>query len=191
MENEQIMRKIAQDVYQENQTRGQFSPQKIPVHTHNGIDNQKINAKNLIYNNKILTGITAEAQAVTQVTFSLGIFNPTSVTVYGIIRNNLAGTAVKKASFTGNAQLGSCFELTSFTSISSQKSVVQACSISSFDNTTGSWVPSVSTTASYLGAFDSIGTNAYIKVVSYDNTSITFEVFADTDWRITCNLIIT
>lgn len=44
---EDQVRKIAQEVYMQNQTSGQFSPVKIPLHTHNGIDNTRIPYKNL------------------------------------------------------------------------------------------------------------------------------------------------
>ncbi len=198
--DEQKMREIAQQVYLESQTRGQFSPVKIPVHIHNGIDNQKISARNLVYNNKIITSIFAQEQPVSLVTLDVGVFNPTSIKAFGITRNNLAGAAVKKSSFSGAAELGTCFSVTSATNINNiPQNVAQMCSGSFFDNTTGAWVPTAyvvginnaSFPTGLLGSSNIAGTFAYVRVVSFSNTSITFEQFADSDWSITCNLIIT
>jgi len=41
-EIQRISRQVAQQVYMEMQTQGQFSPIKIPLHTHNGVDNNKV-----------------------------------------------------------------------------------------------------------------------------------------------------
>jgi hypothetical protein len=46
-EIQKISRQVAQQVYMEMQTQGQFSPIKIPLHTHNGVDNNKVPIQNI------------------------------------------------------------------------------------------------------------------------------------------------
>jgi hypothetical protein len=190
--NEQKMREIAQEVVFENTNSSQFAMSPVPFHTHNGLDSNQVSAVNLIYNDKLLTGIIAENET-TKFTINLGIANPTSIQAFGIARNNLAGAAIKKTVINGNSQLGNCFKQSAISVPPDQLNIVQVCSGTFFDNTTAAWVPTVFVDSRYLAFGDpnNISTTAYIQVLSYDNTSITFQVFAAADWRLTVNLIIT
>ncbi len=192
MDNEQKIRQIAQQVVFESNNSSQFNVTPIPFHTHNGSDSPKVNAVNLIYNDKLLTGIVGENET-TRFTINLGIANPTSIQAFGITRNNLAGAAIKKSSYNGNAQLGNCFQQNAVNVPPNGQNVVQTCSNIFFDNTSGAWVPSCQVALNYLAIADinNPSTTAYLQVISYDNTSITFLAFAATDWRLTVNLIIT
>lgn len=207
--NKEEIQKLIRETINDSTNTSQYAVSNSALHTHNGIDTQKINAKNLIYNNKLLTGITASNEN-TILTLNQGIFNPTSILLYGIARNNLAGAAIKKTTITGNAQLGNCFLQTATnpalaTSLdvnSYSRSVVQGCSGTIFDNTSGAWVPSVFTVSTgfttgtgflneYIATASTDFTLATLSVISFDQTSITFHVVVAADWRLTCNLIIT
>lgn len=191
---EQEIRQLVQDMITQNGSSSQFNLTPTNFHQHNGFDSMKIQAKNLVYNDKVFTGIVAENET-TQFTLNLGIVNPTSIKLNGIARNNLSGAAIKKTTINGFAELGACYFQTDFNSQQQEPVDVQQMNGGTlFDNTSGAWVPSVFTSGgTYIAMADPSNptTTAYLKVLSYTNSSITFLAFAADDWRLTVNLIIT
>lgn len=182
-EIQKVSRKVAQQVYMEMQTQGQFSPIKIPLHTHNGVDNNKINLVNTIPNNKFVIGFTSSAGGG-NATIEAGISNPTSIQLFGIALDGLGA----RASIVGNAQLGQGFITNGTYTYPSESGVIQACS-SIYNSAATTRVA----TAPYIGyVVDDLGiVKATITVISFTSTSITISSVLATNWTFTCNLIIT
>lgn len=192
MENDKIRQLVREEIGNINGD-SQFNVSATNYHTHNGLDSQKINSKNLVYNDKVLAGLVVSNET-TQFTLNLGIQNPTSIKLSGIARNVLSGTPTIKSSIVGFAELGVCYNQTSFNTQSDAQDIVQMCTVTEFDNTTGTWLPFVITAGNYIAAADITGSTAnyaYLQVLSYTNNSITFLGHADADWSIAVNLIIT
>jgi len=118
MNNEENLKKIAQDNYLENQTRGQFGLQKISRHSHNGIDNLRVNEIDLSPSKRFMVGVVADdTDNNTVVAISSGILKPKHIFFSGIARYPETGTATSKASIVGRAELGNCFTATGSTDL--------------------------------------------------------------------------
>lgn len=125
--NEEQIRKIAMEVFNESSFRSQFSPSQTTFHTHNGIDSSRVNQSDLVTSDKYIAFATATAgYATLQVTTT-----PTSIQFYGFAANNADGTSpTKRAICNGNAQLGVCYTALNSTDLtpgaSGQSSFIQA-----------------------------------------------------------------
>ncbi len=78
--DKQEMRSIAEQVFSEKLSQGQFSAFKIPNHVHNGIDSPRINQSNIQPNSKTSGNIDFLQNATYKIPVAS---NPTSVWFYG------------------------------------------------------------------------------------------------------------
>lgn len=165
----------------------------IPPHKHNGTDNLRINGRDIIWNKKFATGVTAdESGGGGQATYS-GIMNPSSIMFCGIARNPVTGTATIKASIVGNAQLGVVKgELTSDGQQLNlvDKGIIQMCT-GTLNTLSGTWTPSVFQTAGQLATVNATDQSiCSLRVISWTNTSVTFEATVSAGWLLQGNIII-
>lgn len=182
----------------EYDSMNRFTLTPINSHNHDGVNSPRVNAGRLIYNNKVLVGATisntggsAETQ---QFTFSTTVANPTSMTITGITRTPVAGTATTKSSFFGTAQIGNCFIQQNYQQTEVENlNFIQMCSGTSFVDAGGApvvWTPTAIVDGNYLGRGAS-ASDASIAIVSVKDNSITFQVTLEADWSIIFNIIIT
>lgn len=171
----------------------------VARHHHDGNDNIKIEVKNLIYNNKLSTFITANQPSTAivasndLVVLSSGIYNPTKIAFYGIARTPISTTATTKVLVNAVAELGNCFRVTQTIIKPAGVNVVYANDTSTFEHVGGAWVPTVNADGEhFISIFDgSFNLVAYIDVDSWSNTSITLKSVVSPNWQIQGNLIIT
>jgi len=173
---------------------------KVVPHKHDGVDNIKINAQNVVPNNKYVAFITITAGGG-DVTIN-GITNPSQVLFYGIARNPVSGIVTYKAQLFGNAQLGNCFQeqggisgISPAYSLKIPSPTIQIGSCTFFDGFSGAWIPHVNedqTTNNFIVLFDSsanLVASATIK--SFTNTSIVLSTKCDAGWLVEGSIIIT
>ena len=190
MDEKQVKKLIQQGIQEASaSTRFQLTP--VSRHVHNGLDSPNVSAVNLIYNNKVLTGLTATGET-TLITIDTGVANPTTIYSFGFARSPVSGTATSKTNFQGQAQLGNCFTQTSINAPSTKSSIIQICSGTQFvDPGSGIYTPSVFVNDLYIATGVNLDpTKASIQVVSFSGTKITFNIIVDVAWEIICNLII-
>jgi hypothetical protein len=201
---EQKIRAIVQDELNNNYRSG--APM-VPPHTHDGVNNLKVGAVNLIPNTKFLGTINVTAGSSSENTLIInGIKNPVSVSFYGLSRNNWndttnapTGAATVKSSITGNAQLGVVKYLIASgivppNGISVISNVVQGCSLTTFDGTSGYWIPRPAANPFGLAQiYSSDGTTSVgtMQVVSFTETSITLQCPLLSGWSVKGQIIIT
>lgn len=186
---DQDVRQIVRDEMQQNYRAG--AP-FIPPHTHNGNDGLRLNARDIVPNNKYLSGLIVTEPGGTG-SITNGIFNPSKITFYGIARTPTSGTATTKCVLNGEAQLGNCFELIPPQIVPDANNVIQANTSSTFTKVAGAWVPTVNEGSTYMvevydGSFSLVG---YIDIVSWTNTSINFNSYMAPGWTIIGNIIVT
>ena len=172
-----------------------FQYPKIPPHTHDGVDNVRINRNNLLQGNKF-TGFVevTPGNAPTNTLTITGVNNPTSVSFYGI------GYYLPdfKCMITGNAQLGIEYQLTGNGSSSNTNTnlingVVQANCSTFFEKAAGVWTPTVDADNVNLAAIYNTGSTLIgnIQVVSFTNSSVTLQAPLAANWTIQGSIIIT
>ncbi len=191
------VRSIVQAEMQKNYWGGK--PQVAP-HNHDGNNALKVNAVNLNYNNKFAFALIAnDSGGQAAVTVTSGISNPTAVYLYAIGQNPATGTAVQKASITGNAQLGNVYTLfpPNGVPVKQKDGIAQMNSSSNFDfgiTAPGVWTPHVTSDGINLcSVFDeATGSTQTINVKSWTNTSVTFisNITQGSGWLITAHLFI-
>lgn len=194
--NEQQVRSIVQDEMNKNNRSG--SP-VIPPHFHNGNDALQVQGKYLQYNNKFATDFRLSGGGVTgsqQMTIANAIFNPTKLYFSGIARTPLIGSATTKCQITGVAEIGNCFFIDQSGRAPVKVPVINGNTCTTFVNAGGSpavWTPTVNVDDThFVAVFDgSFSLVMSIDVISYTNTSITLELFADAAWSFDGGLIIT
>ncbi len=193
-QNEQKIREIAQGVYAENQTKGQFSPLKIPAHSHNGLDNLRVSEVNLINRPSFAVFFTSYTSEIFQI---INVPNPVGFTFYGFAANNAGGgSASQRAVVSGYASFGngtrfSSTDGNSFSTLTANTGIAQNIlqgSSSMFLNGAVSRVGASSLNFAYVTDGGDI---VRATVIRYDSGSITIETVLAPGWQITGDLIIT
>lgn len=189
MENENKIREIVQQVIAENQTRGQFSPMKIPIHTHNGIDNARISEVNLIHKVTFSLPFTSVSSETFQV---INVPNPTGFQFHGIAagpsaRGSISGCARFGSGFLFNQTTGTDFSTLSGNDATAM-TILQSCnSVYNSGSTTRANYSSIN----FLYVTDGSTVFAQATVTAYDSSSITIETELESGWSIIGDLIIT
>jgi len=183
--NEQEIRKIVKDEMQKNYRSG--SPM-VPPHTHNGIDGLRITESNLIYNNKIIGGLTATDGGGT---LSLSLLkNPSSFYFYGFLRNPASGSATKKYTITGHAEFGNCFDYTSASSqIPLTDKVIQTYDFFGVNTISSTFSVGQGGNEGFAGIDDTSVLHAFITNVT--STTIDIQVDLASDYTLVGTYIIT
>ena len=84
--NDEYIKKIAQQVYSQNSSGNQFTVTRVPIHTHNGIDSQRIDENNLINGTTaLLSLLSINSETLTVNTLQ----KITKITLTGIVADNL------------------------------------------------------------------------------------------------------
>ncbi len=134
--NEQQIKNIARGVFNEMQGSSSFSSFQTSSHLHNSSDSPRINEGDLIRGDKYIAGILADdtGSGADILTITNGVSNPSRIAFYGIAQNPKTGTAIQKATITGEAQLGRCYiNHGNQTIIPIQDNIIQTCASTSFD----------------------------------------------------------
>lgn len=184
---------------------------KIPPHKHDGVDNIRIDQKNVNYNNKFaaflfangvggggtvtLKGGISSVITVNNLTYyPLSVKNPTQVFFYGIAYDDRNSPPSYKEMITGMAQLGTCYDFNDSYSLSKVKNGVIQSNCGTYI-TPG--VPYVVADQEHLATVqDTTNINSgnnivELDVVSWSDTSITITAeIAFTYWVLTGSLII-
>lgn len=189
--NDDYIRKIAQQVYTENQTQGQFTPTKPPLHVHDGSDSQAIPQGNIIVGDKyIVHGVLSAGLQ----TFNV-IANPTSFSFLGFAANNAGGDGTKKAIVNGNVQFGTCYqetgsvgapplpnELVPYTQGSNSMYIDVNSAANTRVNSSG---------VHFIYVVDNTGTEvATAEVIAFDGSSFTIDATLASGWQATGSFII-
>lgn len=196
--DEQQIRDIAQKVFDENLKKGQFNVFKVPKHVHNGIDSPLISQDNIVSGTYSCAGLTTSTSEI----FTIETFpSVNEITLHGIASNGSG----KKASLSGFAAIGNCFQYGAVTgSVSlvklnggSYSDIVQSSSSIYVDtadlaktrvNASGN--TSATGTPSYIVYVldDTATIVASLQILRWSETSITFQSVLGASWYITCFL---
>lgn len=186
-------------------TDKQFNLSKIPSHTHDGKDTNKILQKNVIPNQKVMTFMIED----TSETFTISnIPNITRISFLGFAANNKSAPATKRAIINGIAEFGNCFGFSgSGTNISFASNVsltpepIQAYNYMYTDTSNltktrvgagnGSYSGGVYTSMLCRAADDTGGDVVALEITSYTSSSITFTCTLTADWKLQGTLILT
>lgn len=104
--NEEQIREIAQEVYDQNQDKGRLSNFKVPFHVHNGSDSPRISQDNVVPGTYATAGITSSTSEI----FTIETFPSTdTITLHGIAYDSSASPSTKKAHLNGSASIGNVF----------------------------------------------------------------------------------
>ncbi len=198
------MENIAQQVFNRNTSRSQFSPSSTTLHTHNGIDSPQINQEDVLPNTRLSGSITFSQSTIYQIGVN---FNPTSIWFYGEAVNNDGSSPTIRAHCIGNAQLGPSFYLqpSSTTSVvvgGPTQNIIQSSSMLLIDSSTTSalfsglgtqYNPTVRAIVDegHLVDVEYGGILARATILSYENGVILIDVFVASTWQIIGNLVIT
>lgn len=158
-----------------------YAVTQVPVHTHNGIDSSIISEVNLDQNIKITTQIISTQS---EVNILNNIPSISQIQINGIAYND-AGT--KKASVTGSAQFGDCYNFDG-TNYLSQASVSVSNAI--YIDTTDLTKTTVTAGTDIFDVLDNTGTNVAKIVVTYTGSQLFFTVTLDSVWNLKANITI-
>lgn len=196
--DEDKIKQIAQQVYQENQAKNQNTTFKVPKHIHNGVDSPAVNQDNIVAGTYSMCGITETSSEI----FTIETFpNVNNISLYGIAADALG----RKATISGEAFIGNCFaygdqgggSVTYIKLTGGQYSnIIQTAISAYFDTTTTTF----DTTHVRVNASGSIGTGindyliyvkdavnvvASMKIVSWTDNTITFQTVLTSPWYVT------
>lgn len=192
--DENKIRQIAQQVYQENQSKNQNTTFKVAKHVHNGIDSPTISQDNIQAGTFSIGGFTS----TTSETFTVETFpNIDTISLYGIAFDGLG----RKALINGQAYIGNCFRYgiqsgNYITLVGGQYDSIAQTANSVYFDTTGAF----NTTdvrvnvASNLGTAtndyliyvkDAVNEVATMKIISWTNNTITFQTVLAANWSVT------
>ena len=190
--DENKIREIANQVYQENQAKNQNTTFVVPKHIHNGVDSPRVSQDNIESGTYAVVNLISS----TSETFTIETFpNIDHLTIYGIAADGLG----RKSIINGVAFIGNCFAYEngsgSYINLKGQYSnIIQSCNSAYFD-TTGAF----DTTDVRVNAAGSIGTGgldaliyvkdnvnevATMKIVSWTNNTITFKTTLAANWYV-------
>ena len=196
-----IAEEVAQKVYDTNQSTNQFNLSKISNHIHNGVDAKRISQDDVEAGTYALFGFNSVASEI----FTIETFpNIDTITLHGIAADGLG----RKASFSGSAFIGNCFQFGSatgnyFTLKGSYADIIQSSSSAYFDttftdpategtfnttnvrvNATGSaGIGGVSPAIVYVK--DAVNEVAVCRIIKWTETTITFQTILAANWSIT------
>lgn len=209
--NEQQIRQIVKEEMSNNYRSG--TPQVSP-HQHNGNDNLKINAKDIIPNAKNLFEVSATPGTAQENQLTInGLFNPSLIYFNGLFLANdpISGNANKKAIISGTAHLGNVSYYKPVTATyginvlktidpttgeSTIPNIIQSNSSTGFNSAasdgTGPWSPYMLADPFNLGTVIINGFNLFrLQIISFSNTSITLQAPLTENCTVTGSIIIT
>lgn len=198
--NEEIIKKIAYEQAKKfaNKNYESGAP-KVPPHAHNGIDNLRIQGQDIIYNSKGRINLLATPPSATggDIVKVQTISNPTSIIFHGVASYPYGGSTTKKATISGRAELGKCYETTTTIgkNLLQDVTVIYSSSATLFTGTTAGVFTTTDTTVyasnNALATVDGTNATVLIDIISWSNTSITIRSQLGTDWRCTGYILIT
>ena len=191
MQEDQV-RQIAQEVYNQNNFGSQFTVSSTSFHTHNGTDSQRIKQNDVI--NGTLSMVNATTLASEVLIINL-VQNINVLTLHGIAANGLG----QKASITGTAQLGKCYiynwagDVTTIPVTKGKyQSYLQSCSSTYLDasdianvrvSATGTNIVPNTDYIAYV--LDNTGTVvASMQIIEWTGSSIKINTHLETNWYI-------
>jgi len=210
MDEQQVRKIIKEEVarwkMESSDRKGNQGSPFVPVHTHNGVDNTRINEDDLTLGTKYMTQFdsansTFDENGINR--FSLNnVLNISRIVFKGFVADNLVSAASKRAVITGEALfgvplfIGGAAPNVSFVSVA-----VNANGTNNFVQTSNSLyidAASISNTRVSLSpalafAVASTGVIAYLKITAYSKSTISFEMFIapGANWRFQGQLVIT
>lgn len=188
------MRQIAQQVYQENQTQTQFSANKVGVHTHNGVDSQRISQGSIIVGQKFCQNVQITSGLATVNVVS----NPTGAFFNGFAANNDPGPTTKRVLVNGIIQFGNCSNgvvgqnLDNPPSSGLQTSFAQGSNSIFIDQTDLTRTRVSASDDYFIYAVDQSGSIVVsATVISFDGNSFTINATVASGWTLTGVLTVT
>lgn len=201
-----------QDMIEQRSTQDYRSGKpRVPPHQHDGIDNLRINEKNLIYNNKFqvfirsstpgnLNIIYGNATTIDSLNIQTGteytpmsVSNPTHITFLGFAANNNGVDPTDFSIITGIAELGNCYivDKNGVTGTLTNTNIIQ-CS-NSLRTFTVSGAPIVIADPTSLASVINSSNDFLVRmnVTSFTAKTVSVHVFADTGWIIEGSIVIT
>lgn len=199
--NEEKIKQLAQEVYDQNQAKNQNTTFVVPKHIHNGVDAPRLNIDNIDSGTFSMFGVTISSSG----TFDIETFpNVDHITLYGIAADGLG----RKATINGSAFIGNCFtygaqggaSISLFTLVGGQYSnIIQTSSSTYFDTTTAAY----DTTSVGVAASGSTGTGiddyliyvpdrtsptpiivASMRITGWTNNTISFQITLAANWYV-------
>lgn len=188
---------------------------RVPPHQHDGVDNIRINAKNIIPNNKFQSFLVSSngggtiffGNSVTTISNSpgtgvtsapLSVTNPTQMLFYGFAANNNGSGSTYKATINGNAQFGNCYKFSNDL-VLTKESIVQCCNgMYIIPDPTTVFAVKVFADSRYLATIFEIdgtpwgNTNPVVlEVTNFDSKSITCVATLADGWILDGTIVIT
>ncbi len=189
MNNEQQIREIVQEELKKSGQGNQYNVTPTSSHTHNGIDSQRVSHNNIIPSTTSLISLNTFASENLTLETIQGI---TTITLNGIAADNYDQAVTSKATISGHAQLGNCFEYkqtsvssTYIKAVGNQKSFLQASNSMFIDTTDLTKTKVFATDAHLLYVADGAGNLvAQVEIIKWATNSITFQITLATHWQI-------
>lgn len=191
---QQEIRTMFPDLFKK-QTQSQYNINKIPTHTHNGLDSVRIKQIDMLQNVKYNAFFIENTVETFQF---INIPSLSRIDFLGFAANNADGSpATKRAVCNGLGNFGTCLRFSgSGSTISLQTSgpgtpFVQSANFMYTDSTDLTKARVGATNEFFVYVTDGTTEVATIKILSYQNNSITMEVNLDTNWKIQGSLVLT
>jgi len=193
MNDEEEIKRIAQNVYNQNQISDKFSVSQTAFHRHNGTDSPKVKQGDIIPGTTSAVHLGSNATEV----FTLDTTqNITLIALKGVATNGLG----QKALLNGNAQLGNCFMYgvgalvgSNVRTIGTYEPFLQVCNAAYIDTLVDISDPlnpvtnnRVMAKGSYIVYVldDTAALVASMQIIDWTGTSIRFETYLAANWSI-------
>ena len=195
MENDQKMRDIASQVFDEKLKATQYGFQSQPFHLHNGTDSPRIPESSLTAG---FTANCALVMATDGATYTIGLnFQGKRLDFDGIALHKTAGTIDKRAIVIGMARLGNSYELQglSATSVVVGGPIEALRQGSSALCTDQAATPmfAASRSQNFIAFVQQPGTGATVaqaEVISFSSSNVKIKVTLATGWELNGNMFI-
>lgn len=202
--DETRIRRIMQEEIRKSATSNQFGLQKIPFHTHNGVDSPQVKEENLVQSVSVSGNISFESSDEYTIYLNSS-FTPSSILVYG----NVVGSGAELYMTLGSANLVPSFYLqpaTTRTVVTGSveypfvdpnldpKSTVPLQSsvyIGAESTTTGGGMHSLSSEGHVVNVFYGGDIKARATITEFGKSAIKIQTTIDAGWSINANFVIT
>jgi hypothetical protein len=179
--DKQDLKNIIQQEIKNYMTLKQFNISKIPAHEHNGVDTVQINEKDVLNSDMFAVHLVMDANETFYVK-SLPFFK--SITFYGIAANGgYGGVHTKKATITGEVQLGKTYDMTlsgnTFVPSPTVYPFLQVCNSIYVDTTDATKMFVNATGTGFAYAWNGTSDVALATITAVDNTSISIKSTLD------------
>lgn len=201
MERNEIQKLIQNEINSYMNTK-QYNVSKIPNHLHNGTDTNKINGADIVNNAKMYSFLVQTKSETFTITNLIPNIN--RISFYGFSANNADGSAAtKRCLLNGEAYLGNCIEFSGESSVMTgnkisaattprRKSIIQSSNALYTDTANFNKTKVAASGLNLLYCVDDTGAVVtQLTILSWNGTSVTFEAYVASNFKIQGNLLFT